>query len=138
MRRVSKRRGSLLLMALMVGGATPLDAAPAASSAAPPPSPGAALGAFVAAAPAATSISGCLAQVSCGSGCVATLAVGFCSPVIKWEPRLSVGSIQIGPSFRVECRICECWYTMDGLSGPVFKRTVDLGCGAYVGGLTVY
>lgn len=135
MRRVSKRRGTLLLMALMVGGTAPLDATPAVSVAPP-----AVLGApeTVPAATVALDPSACLAQVSCGSGCVATLAVGFCSPVIKWEPRLSVGGIQIGPSFRVECRICECWYTMDGLSGPVFKRTVDLGCGASVGGLTVY
>jgi hypothetical protein len=58
--------------------------------------------------------------------------------VFKWEPRLTVAGVQIGPSFKVECTICECWYTMQGLAGRVFKRTVDLGCGASVGGLTVY
>ena len=80
-------------------------------------------------APAA--VAGCPSSVSCGSGCTASLATGFCSVVVKWSGAVEVGGIQIGPSIKFTCDVCECWYTYTSSTGnSTFKRTTKLGCSA--------
>lgn len=91
--------------------------------------------AVLAAVSTATS-SRCPTSVSCGSGCVATLQTGVCILGISWTGRVGVGGIQIGPSFRFECYVCDCWYTYTSPTGTqVFKRVTDGNCGGSFGGI---
>jgi len=78
----------------------------------------------------------CPASVSCGFGCTATLATSVCILSISWTTGARVGGVQIGPSFRFECTICECWYRYTSSNGnQLFRRTTDGSCHADFPGL---
>ena len=83
----------------------------------------------------ATLSSACPGQLSCGTDCIAEFVTGFCATLITWEVQLSIAGLEIGPSFRLECHYCDCWYIAAGPSGQIFKRHYDLGCGASFPGL---
>jgi len=81
---------------------------------------------------------GCPAAISCGGGCVAELSTGFCILAVSWTGGARIGGFQIGPTFRAECYICDCWYIYTSSSGNrIFKRTTDLGCSGSIGDLHV-
>lgn len=125
-------RAALLAFGLAAGTAAPLaGAADAVDAEAPAPTP-----VVFAAMPAANT--GCPTQLSCGYQCVAKLASGFCTTLFEWRGGGSLGGVAIGPRLKVECHICECWYIAPGPAGSVFKRQVDLGCGASLEGLVVH
>ncbi len=127
------RASALVAVAsLMAGGMAPLAGAVAGTPAGPRTA--------VAAAPAPWSMdavltvvagsgSGCPPAISCGTGCKATLQVSVCILSIKWTASVRVGGVQIGPSFRFQCYICECWYTYTSPYGhELFKRNTDGSC----------
>ncbi len=85
---------------------------------------------------AAASEGGCPTWVSCGAGCTADLVTGFCVLSFGWQGGIRIGGVQLGPSIRVECSICECWYIYEGSLGQdLFKRTTNAGCGGSTPGL---
>ena len=78
----------------------------------------------------------------CGSGCSATLSVAFCVRLISFSGGVSVpvpgGRIKIGPTLKISCRICDCWYIYTNSNGNLqFKRTSDLSCGGSLDGVAL-
>ena len=84
-------------------------------------------------------VGSCPTTISCGGGCTAKLASGFCTLAFSWEAKAKFGWVQIGPSFEGECHICECWYIYTNSFGnSVFKRMTDSGCRAGFSGLKIH
>jgi len=87
---------------------------------------------------AAVSAAGCPSVASCGPGCTADLANGFCLLAVKWRGAAHIGGLQLGPAFEVSCNICECWYIFtNSMGNKIFLRTTGLGCGGGFSGITV-
>lgn len=81
----------------------------------------------------------CAPTVSCGGGCSARLANGFCMQVGSKEFQARLGGFKVGPTFKVGCTLCECWYIYETSRGTRrFKRTTRLSCDAGFGGITTY
>lgn len=83
----------------------------------------------------------CARQASCGGGCTAYFAAGFCVRIISVNSGLSVdtplGTVKFLPDFHVSCGICECWYIWEDSAGRhQFKRSTNLSCGGGIGGIT--
>ncbi len=87
----------------------------------------------LAAATAASSGIGCPPQVSCGSGCVASLGSGFCVRLARGGTKNS-----IGPRLSIECKACDCMYVAPGPNGRVLVRKVEIGCDINFDGLELY
>lgn len=130
------------LVSLVAGGLAPLagatpDRAPPTRTVASPAQAASAwtIEAATAVVSAATA-SSCPLSLSCGTGCTATLQTSLCVLSISWTASASLGGVQIGPSFRFECYICECWYTYTSPNGyELFKRTTDGSCSGEFDGL---
>lgn len=77
----------------------------------------------------------CPSTASCGPGCTAYLAVSLCSLAISWEGGIGIGGLQIGPSLRLECQVCDCMYLAPSPAGTVLRRAVKGSCGISIDGL---
>lgn len=83
----------------------------------------------------------CDPTVSCGSGCTATLMVGYCIKLseVHWSGSLDtfLGGIGIGPEFYAKCWACDCAYTYTDYNGNSrLLRTGGIECTAGVSGMT--
>jgi len=80
--------------------------------------------------------SDCPRYWDCGIGCTADLVGRLCILSISWRTSASFGGVQIGPGFKVECYICECWYRYTSSTGnALFKRTTRGSCSGTFTGL---
>jgi len=132
MKRIRRNRwvASVLAVWLFAGGMVP--AARAASRDA------ASVDARADASTTTAAATGCPHTVSCGIGCTATFATGFCLLAVKWRGAVKIGAVQIGPALDVDCNICECWYIYtNALGNKIFKRNAAMRCGAVFDGITI-
>ncbi|MCG8468150.1 MAG: hypothetical protein MJB57_08055 [Gemmatimonadetes bacterium] len=79
-----------------------------------------------------TSSGGCKPEISCGFGCRAELAGGFCVTLGESSPGF------LGVKLTVACKICDCMYVAPGPNGRVLVRRVEIGCDAGVDGLELF
>ncbi len=81
----------------------------------------------------------CESKVDCGAGCWAEFTHGFCVQAFEWEGALRIGSVQLAPSIRAECSVCECWYAYVNADGNrLLKRSTSLRCSGGFPGVETY
>jgi len=85
----------------------------------------------------------CPLSERCGSGCTARLDVAFCVRLLSYSGGVSlstpVGKVKIGPTLKLSCQLCDCWYIYTNSNGNLqFKRTTDLTCDGSLIGVGLY
>lgn len=84
-------------------------------------------------------MSSCESTADCGAGCQAEFTHGFCVQAFEWEGGLRIGSVQLAPSIRAECSVCECWYAYVNADGNrLLKRSTSLRCSGGFPGVETY